>query len=321
VTGYSQSEVQQRYLHELACAADRAVLADIVTRAHRGGRTQPVEIEFAGRGGECVPISWVLSPMRDAEARVVGLVAIGRDLTERRKLEAKLVQSEKLAALGVLAGGIAHEVRNPLAIISSAAQLLVEKDLKLDVQRECAQAIFRATQTAGSIIDSLLRFARSSGNSALERLDLAPTVSAALALVVGQLSASRVRVCWQPPAQPVWVRGDAALLQQLVTNLALNAANAMSERGGTLSVSLVPSDDQVLLEVTDTGSGIRSVDLPKVFDPFFTTMPTGKGTGLGLSISYSIVQEHGGKIDIASTEGVGTTVTVVLPRDARDTES
>jgi signal transduction histidine kinase len=103
------------------------------------------------------------------------------------------------------------------------------------------------------------------------------------------------------------------LLQQLVTNLVLNAANAMAGHGGTLTISLVETEDQIMLEVADTGKGIPPADMPKVFDPFFTTMPVGKGTGLGLSISYAIVQEHGGKIDITSREEIGTTVTVVLP--------
>jgi len=315
VTGYPESDVRHRYLYELAAEAQRAALAEVLNQAHREDRTDPIEVEFVSRQGDRVPISWVLSPMRDLDGHVAGLVAVGRDLTERRKLEAKLRRSEKLAALGVMAGGIAHEVRNPLAIISSAAQLLAEKNLSTEVQRECAQSIFRATQKASSIIESLLRFARSSDQRVLARLDLVPVVAEALALVGHALHTGRIRLVWQPPGGAVWVRGDAALLQQLVTNLALNAVNAMAERGGALRVSLTQTADQVVLEVADTGKGIPRTDLPKVFDPFFTTMPIGKGTGLGLSISYAIVQEHEGKIDITSVEGAGTTVTVALPPD------
>jgi PAS domain S-box-containing protein len=313
VTGYAEGDVRHRYLYELATGAQRAALAEILDKAPREDRTDPVEIEFASRLGDPVPISWVFSPMRDIDGRIVGLVAVGRDLTERRKLEAKLRRSEKLAALGVMAGGIAHEVRNPLAVISSAAQLLVEKNLTAEVQRECAQSIFRATQKAGSIIEGLLRFARSSDQDVMAPLDLVPIVSEALAPVANQIESGKIRLLWQAPDCPVWVRGNAALLQQLVTNLALNAANAMAERGGTLRVSLAQTEDQAIIEVADTGKGIPLTDLPKVFDPFFTTMPIGKGTGLGLSISYAIAQEHEGKIDITSSEGVGTNVTVVLP--------
>ena len=312
-TGHAESDVRHRYLYELAIGEQRAALAEILDEALRVGRTNPVEIEFASRLGDPVLISWVLSPMRDPDGRVVGLVAVGRDLTERRKLEAKLLQTEKLAALGVMAGGIAHEVRNPLAVISSAAQLLAEKKLTPEVQRECAQSIFRATQKAASTIEGLLRFARSSGQGAMGPLDLAPIVDEALAPLANQLSLDKILLLWQAPGRPVWVCGNTVLLQQLVTNLALNAANAMADHGGTLRVSLAQTEGQVILEVADTGKGIPPTDLPKVFDPFFTTMPLGKGTGLGLSISYAIVQEHQGKIDITSSEGAGTTVTVVLP--------
>ena len=313
VTGYAEDDVRHRYLYELATGAQRAALAEILDKAPREDRTDPVEIEFASRLGDPVLISWVFSPMRDIDGRVVGLVAVGRDLTERRKLEAKLRRSEKLAALGVMAGGIAHEVRNPLAVISSAAQLLVEKNLALEVQRECAQSIFRATQKAGSIIEGLLRFARSSGQGVMAPLNLALIIGEALALTANQIESGRIQLMWQAPERPVWVRGNAALLQQLVANLVLNAVNAMADHGGTLCVSLVEAEDQVILEVADTGKGIPPADLPKVFDPFFTTMPIGKGTGLGLSISYAIAQEHGGKIDITSSEGEGTNVTLMLP--------
>jgi PAS domain S-box-containing protein len=315
VTGYPESDVRHRYLYELATDAQRTALADVLNHAQREDRTAPVEVEFVARRGDCVPISWVLSPMRDLDGHVTGLVAVGRDLTERRELEAKLRWSEKLAALGVMAGGIAHEVRNPLAIISSAAQLLAEKNLPTEVQRECAQSIFRATQKASSIIEGLLRFARSSDQRVLARLNLVPVVDEALALAAPALRTGRIQLAWEPPDGAVWVRGDAALLQQLITNLALNAIHAMEDHGGVLRVVLAQAAEQVVLEVADTGKGIPRADLPKVFDPFFTTMPIGKGTGLGLSISYAIVQEHEGKIDIVSVEGAGTTVKVAFALD------
>ena len=109
------------------------------------------------------------------------------------------------------------------------------------------------------------------------------------------------------------VRGNAGLLQQLVTNLALNATNAMREKGGTLNISLTEGANKATLKVSDTGKGIPEAARSKVFDPFFTTMPVGKGTGLGLSIGYAIVEQHEGKISVASKEGKGATVTVILP--------
>jgi signal transduction histidine kinase len=115
------------------------------------------------------------------------------------------------------------------------------------------------------------------------------------------------------PGGPLWLEGNASLLQQLVANLLLNAANAMVHKCGHIELAIEAVDDVAVLRVTDNGRGIPAEDLPKVFDPFFTTMPVGKGTGLGLSISYAIVQQHGGTIEMESEEGRGTTVTVALP--------
>ncbi len=135
----------------------------------------------------------------------------------------------------------------------------------------------------------------------------------ALKLVENQLKLEQIQLRMRFPDAPLILQGEAGLLQQLVTNLVLNAANAMPAGGGVIEVSLTRNGSQAVLRVTDTGKGIPPTDLPKVFDPFFTTMPVGKGTGLGLSISYAIVQQHEGKIDLISQVGKGTTVTVTLP--------
>ena len=315
ITGYGEGEVRHQHLCDLCREDQRAAMGDVHRRVAAEGRTLPIEVELVSRQGETVPIAWVLSPMRDDDGRVIGLVAVGRDLTERRKFQAKLLQSEKLAALGVMAGGIAHEIRNPLAVISSAAQLLVEKPLSKEVQQECAEKAYEATRRASNIIESLLRFARPADKGAMKLLDFVEIVDESLKLVANQLKLSKIECQVQHPGEPLLVSGNASLLQQLVTNLLLNAANSMDEDGGTIELSLSRTHEQAELRVTDTGRGIPSGDLDKVFDPFFTTMPVGKGTGLGLSISYAIVQQHGGRIDITSERGAGTVVSVILPFD------
>jgi len=284
------------------------------------GRTKPIELELVRRDGETVPISWVCSCMRDATGRVVGLVAVGRDLTERRQFEAQLMRSEKLAALGVLAGGIAHEIRNPLAVVSTAAQLLLEKPLSREVQLECADKMHRGVQRASNVIESLLRFARPTQQGRKRSLNFVRVTDEALKLVENQLKLEQIQLRARLPDVPLILQGEAGLLQQLVTNLVLNAANAMPAGGGVIEVSLIRNGSQAVLRVTDTGKGIPPTDLPKVFDPFFTTMPVGKGTGLGLSISYAIVQQHEGKIDLISQVGKGTTVTVTLPLEDGETK-
>jgi len=313
ITGFEEGEVRHRDLADLCPADQRAALGRTLQAVPDKGRTGPLQVELVSREAAAIPISWVFSAMRDADRRVVGLVAVGRDLTERRKFEAQLLQSEKLAALGVMAGGIAHEIRNPLAVVSSAAQLLLQKPLARNVQLECAERIYRSVQRMAAIVEGLLRFARPSDKGAMKLLNLVAVVQEAMTLLANQVKLAKIelRTCYSGPVIPV--RGSAGLLQQLVANLLLNAVNAMAERGGELRLTVERSGNQAILRVADSGRGISCAHLPKVFDPFFTTMPVGKGTGLGLSISYAIVQQHDGQIDISSQEGVGTTVTVSLP--------
>lgn len=319
ITGYDEPAVQNRNLCELCAESRRRQLAQILERVRCEGRTELVEAELVSHDGIVIPISWTFSAMRDTDVQVIGLVALGRDLTERRKFEAQLIQSDKLAALGVMAGGIAHEIRNPLAVVSSVAQLLLTKPHVRQVQLECAEHIHRGVQRVAQIVESLLRFARPSDEGRKGLLDLVLVIQDAVALVGNQAKLARIEVRTNYPNSQVPVCGNAGLLQQLAANLMLNAINAMPEDGGEITLTVEKTTWHALLRVSDTGRGISSAHLTKVFDPFFTTMPVGRGTGLGLSISYSIVQQHSGTIDISSEEGIGTTVLVALPLAAEDT--
>lgn len=312
ITGFEENDVRNRLLGDLCQPTQRAELAHFLERVLLLGRTDSIEVEFVSRTEQVLPISWVFSPMRNTDGRVMGLVGVGRDLTERRKFQAQLLQSEKLAALGVMAGGVAHEIRNPLAVISSAAQLLLERTLPQDVQLQCAEKIHNGVLRVARIVEGLLRFARPSSHEGMRSLDLAAVVDDALALVANQLKLDKIEVQTLYPPGPVVVRGNASLLQQLVTNLLLNSANAVPPNGGRIIICL-DQDEQASLRITDNGQGIPESVLPKVFDPFFTTKPVGQGTGLGLSICYAIVQQHGGTIDISSEEDVGTSVVITLP--------
>lgn len=250
--------------------------------------------------------------MRDEDGHVMGIVAVGRDLTERRELESQLIQSAKMASLGVMAGGIAHELRNPLGIMSAAAQLLLEHTDNPQLRTECATKIQSATKRASMIIENLLRFARS-GDERMRQVDLHAVLEETLGLLTHQVVLQKVTLSKAfHPSLPA-VNGNPELLQQVFTNLTLNACNAMPE-GGTLTVaSRVAETGEVEIQFSDTGHGIPREHLSKIFDPFFSTMPVGKGTGLGLSISYSIVRQHQGTIEAESEEGEGSTFTVRLP--------
>jgi signal transduction histidine kinase len=274
-----------------------------------------VEINLGTKGGKEIPISWTGSPMLDDERRIVGLVAVGRDLTERKRLEAQLIQSAKLTSLGVMAGGIAHEIRNPLAISSAAAQLLLERPDDEKFREEAAEKIHSGIQRASYIIENLLKFARPP-EERMVAVDIGETLDETLSLLANQLRVYRIEL-WKEFAPALLpVVGNKSLLQQVFSNMILNACNAMPD-GGSLTVATRATKAGVEIQFSDTGCGISSEHLPKIFDPFFTTMPVGKGIGLGLSISYSIIQQLQGTIEVESTVGEGTTFTVRLPADSK----
>ena len=295
------------------CAPDRQQEAsELFMRLHSSESQSAEWLLMCNGNGDGIPVSWVFSPMRDERGKTVGVVAVGRDLTERRKLENELRQSQKLAALGVMAGGIAHEIRNPLAACSSAAQFLQEDGIEPAFRAECAAKIEAGIQRASLIIENLLRFARPSPEVGMVAVDLAGVLRETLALIASQAKVKKIAVQDDLGGHVARVRGVPGLLQQVFLNMFLNSINAMPG-GGILRVSMQPIDGKVAVEVADTGTGIAEADLEKVFDPFHTTSPVGKGTGLGLSICYSIVQQHVGSISVRSTKGRGSTFTVRLP--------
>jgi PAS domain S-box-containing protein len=312
VSGYSLEEVRGQsfweYCAEDSCEESASVLS-------RLGSQQPsamAEGDLVTKNGHRVPVSWVCSPMKDDHGRTVGAVVVGRDLTERRKFESQLVQSQKLAALGVMAGGIAHEIRNPLAISSSAAQFLLEDDLRPEFMRQCAEKIQAGIQRASAIIENLLKFARASERAKMARIDLLALLRETLTLVSNQARVQKIKLKSRFSRGTVAISGIPGLLEQAFMNLFLNAINAMPG-GGSMGVSVERTASEVSVRVTDTGHGIPETEKDKIFDPFYTTSPVGKGTGLGLSICYSIVKQHFGSIEVDSVEGQGSTFVVRLP--------
>jgi signal transduction histidine kinase len=285
---------------------------DVFNRFRSGASSQTGEWDMVTNANKRVPISWVFSPMKDEIGRLVGMVAVGRDLSEHRKLERELRQSQKLAALGVMAGGIAHEVRNPLAICYSAAQFLEECEFESEFHGQCVERILANIQKASVIIENLLRFARPSPATDMTLVNIVTTCQDTLKLVDNQAKIQKISIPVKINIERAMVRGNASLLQQVFLNLFLNAMNAMPD-GGTLSLVLDKSDSELLVGITDTGHGIPKDDIENIFDPFYTRAPVGKGTGLGLSICYSILKQHSGSLQVDSVQGKGSTFTVKLP--------
>jgi PAS domain S-box-containing protein len=309
LSGYTREEVQKSFLFDWCAEEHRSELKNVFNRFRAGASSQTGEWDMVTSAGKRIPISWVFSPMKDETSRLVGMVAVGRDLSEHRKLERQLRQSQKLAALGVMAGGIAHEVRNPLAICYSAAQFLSESELQSDFNRECVERILANIQKASVIIENLLRFARPSAATNMTLVDLVIVLQDTLKLVDNQAKIQKIAINVNMEMEHERVRGNASLLQQVFLNLFLNAMNAMPD-GGALSVSVEKVDEELMVAITDTGSGIPKDDIENIFDPFYTLAPVGKGTGLGLSICYSILKQHGGSLQVESVEGKGSTFTV-----------
>jgi signal transduction histidine kinase len=255
------------------------------------------------------------APLQGAAApgAIAGTLLLLENVTERVRLEEQLQISEKMASLGLLAAGVAHEVNTPLTGISSYTQMLLEQADPSDPRTGLLEKIERQTFRAAKIVNGLLTLSRP-GTPGGERIvvDLNTVVGDVLSLLEHQLEAGRVRVRRELSSSPVTVHGIEHQLQQVFLNLFLNARDAMP-RGGWLTVGTRIDGDTVIAEIADTGSGIPPEHLARIYDPFFTTKVIGRGTGLGLSISYGIVGEHDGTIRCESAVGQGTRFILALP--------
>jgi len=312
-SGFKFYQVKGRTFFDLCVADHHEDITTVFSNLRAGRETQMGEWSLMTNEGGWIQVSWVCSPMRDHQGQTTGMVAVGRDLTERRKQEARLLQLQKLAALGVMAGGIAHELRNPLAICVSAAQFIQEDDVTDDFRQLCAHKIQTGIKRASVIIENLLRFARPAAQMDLREINLLTMFDATLALITNQAKIQKVDLIRQLPEHPVQINGIEGLLQQAFLNLYLNAIHAMMPEGGAITTALEVCNSDVKIRISDTGHGIPQEHVDKIFDPFYTTWPVGQGMGLGLSICYSIIKQHGGSIEVASNSNEGTTFTVTLP--------
>ena len=249
-----------------------------------------------------------------AGAPVEGSILVFEDITERARLEEQLQISDKMASIGLLAAGVAHEVNTPLTGISSYTQMLLERADPEDPRTRLLEKIERQTFRAAKIVNGLLTLARG-GPASNERapVDINVVVNDVLSLLEHQLKAVNIQVRRELAVVPPVVYGMEHKLQQVLLNLFINARDAMP-KGGWLSVTTRAAGDSAVIEVGDTGSGIPSEHLSRIYDPFFTTKALGQGTGLGLSITYGIVHEHDGTITCDSRTGEGTRFVLQLPR-------
>jgi PAS domain S-box-containing protein len=315
-SGLLQREVRGCSLLSLTTDEHWPVMAETLKRLAQGRSVRNVEMNLQTVFGSEVSIAWNCSPLRDPDGTVVGIVAVGRDLTDRRQMEARLIQTAKAAALGVMAGGIAHELRNPLSIISASAQLMTAYPEDGDLRSEALYRIHAATQRSALIVENLVRFA-SPRDVELRTLDITQVLDTTLEMLMHQASLSHIEVAKSLMDHAV-VYGSASLLQSVFTNVILNAIGAMPDGGTLLLASREFDEEQIEVTITDTGVGIPADRIPSLFDPFYTTKPVGEGTGLGLALSYRIIERHRGTIEIRSEPRVGTEVVIHLRRRNED---
>ncbi len=302
------------------------VMRKLRSEEHGGvGKLTPQQVTLISKSGEHIPIQLSASLVFDDQGSELTSVGFFTDLRPRIEMEKQLeethlqlVNSEKMASLGKLAAGIAHEINNPLGGILIYSSLLIETLEGEDERAEDLGKIVQEATRCKDIVKSLLEFSRQT-DPKMEPTDINKAITDGLFFLENQALFYNIEIIKKLAPFPPTVLGNAGQLKQVFMNIIVNAAEAMHGTG-TLTVTTGQSEDQkgIWIEFADTGEGIPRENLSKIFDPFFTTKEVGKGTGLGLSTSYGIIEGHGGRIDVKSQVGKGTTFRIELPAQPDD---
>ena len=321
LTGFRRDELIGRDFTSLLDDEERSRLLPVLIAALRGQSATGVEVRVPAKRGGAARLLMNTASVLSADGEVEGVIAIGRDLTEIRELEQRIVHAEKLATVGQLAAGVVHELNNPLTSISVYSDYLLKQAEQQSAASGMKSSDAHKLRRIHESADRILRFTR-------ELLAYArPTPEEPRFLDVAQLIGRSIEYCDHLITERGVVvsvdlsdalgpmLGVAGQLQQVLVNLITNACQAMPEGAGNLRFSAQPSDDgaDVQIRVTDNGFGIAPDHLERIFEPFFTTKGEGHGTGLGLSIVRNIVELHNGRIEIESQLGSGTTFVLTFP--------
>lgn len=319
--GYTEHELFNRDMDELLHDGGRFRETVYLPLQQRGVLREP-SLGYRTRSGERIPVSFLGTLMHDecteTEHRC-SVLCIAHDMRDIEKLQAQVSQAEKMATTGLLSAGVAHEIKNPLAIILQGLDALgtsVNRAPNREVLLDMIRRVRSAADRADRIVKGLLDFARQSP-SRFSRVAPEALLDEALALVERQFRIQNVRLVRRYSRERSVVRADKNQMLQVVINLLVNAAEAIPKRGTITVGTRLEADDRlgkyVEITVTDDGPGIAPEDLERVFEPFFTTKTDSLNTGLGLSVSSGIVEKHGGTLEVRSEPGRGTEVTVCLP--------
>ena len=278
------------------------------------------------KDGSLYPDETTITPVRNKRGKITHFIAIKQDVTARKKLEEQFRQSQKMEAIGTLAGGVAHDFNNLLAVILMQTEIMAEEDHLSIKQSDGLRDIISAAERAADLTRQLLMFSRKNVMQPA-KIDLNRIVSNLTRMLV-RIVGEDIKMQLKHPPSPLAIHADPGMMEQILMNLSVNARDAMP-RGGRLMIETLPVDlDEfgasqmpqaragsfVCLSVSDTGGGIPPEILPHIFEPFFTTKDVGRGTGLGLATVFGIVQQHQGWIDVRSVVGEGTTFRIYFPR-------
>jgi len=310
---YREQDLLGHSLVQMVPAARRTLLAEALERTLQGAALDNLEIPLLRGNGTTGQFSMSLSPMRDEQGDINSVVVVMTDITDAADLQAKLMHTEKMAALGQLVSGVAHEVNNPLAAIVGFTDLLLENADVPQNAKEDLQIILQEAQRTRVIVQNLLSFARQMP-AQREPLQVNSILQQTLKLRAYDLSNHGVELIENYDAELPVIVGDPHQLQQAFLNILNNAYDAVHEtrRQGKIGIRSSHRDGWIEIIFRDNGTGISHPD--RIFDPFFTTKEVGKGTGLGLSICYGIVRAHGGEISARNnSDGIGSTFVVRLP--------
>lgn len=314
VLGVAPQEYLGRIIGGATHPEDRPYLAKIV-RDVLDGRSEHSQIESRVRhaDGSWRTLRTAARPMLDEQGHITGLVASIRDVTELSLAEQKSARREKLASMGQMLAGAAHELNNPLTAILGVSDLLRERATD-DATRRQVDLVLQQARRAAAIIQNLLAFSRPAARGG-EKLRLDEILRDVLHGQSAALKQKNITVKFDPPAEVPLVEGDRRLFSQVFSNLIINAEQAIAavRSHGAIEISFRHLEESVCVTVSDDGSGISSENISKIFDPFFTTKRPGGGTGLGLTICLAVAKEHGGTIEVTSAPGAGAAFHVFLP--------
>ena len=304
-----------KYCYEVMDQANKPCDTCPVLDTFKSGKSTLVTQSRIGRGGTPREFEIRTYPQENPEGVIDRVIEIRRDVTEKQKMEATLVQSAKLSALGELAAGVAHEINNPLTAVYGNAQMLLRALEPEDARYQMAQLIERAGLRASKVVRNLLDFSRQEDYQFIPT-DLNSTIDDALSLILHQLQRDKIIVSKDLEDDLPLVFASTSHLQTVWTNLLINARDAIGEQPeGTIKITTRRSEDGQSVQAlfTDNGPGIAEKDLPRIFEAFFTTKPRGRGSGLGLYVSYMIIAHHRGTMQVSSRVGEGTTFIANLP--------